>query len=321
MPAISASAPGKVILFGEHAVVYGRPAIAIPLSQVQAKAIVYASPRSQPGQIEIDAPDIELKAGLDDLPPGHPFALLIQKIQSRLGVERLPALRLQIHSSIPIASGLGSGAAISVAMIRALAGFMGRELPVQEVSELAYEIEKIYHGTPSGIDNTVIAYAQPIFFVRSQPFQTLHLALPLTLVVADSGLRSSTAAVVGEVRQRWQADPAPYEQIFDAIGEIALQARAEVETGRAAELGRLMSANHRRLQALGVSCPELDRLVEAALQNGAAGAKLCGAGRGGNMVALTTSENAPHLVTALRQAGAKNAFVSILRPAAGPIQG
>ena len=183
MPSISASAPGKIILFGEHAVVYGHPAIAVPVEGVRAKAVVMARPVAPQGSVLIDAPDIGLNAMLADLPPDHAFARLFTALQDHLHIDHFPALHLRVSSTIPIASGMGSGAAIAVAALRAVGTFLGRPLTDEEVSLLAYESEKAYHGTPSGIDNTVIGYTKPVWFVRGQPVQFLPIASSFTLVI------------------------------------------------------------------------------------------------------------------------------------------
>jgi mevalonate kinase len=310
MTAIAAYAPGKIILFGEHAVVYGRPAIAVPVSQVRARASVTANPLGRPGQVRIVAGDIGLESDLGDLPSDHPLALAIAGVTRMLKIEQLPALRLQITSTIPIAAGLGSGAAVSVAITRGLSAFLGHPLADEEVSHIAYQVDQKYHGTPSGIDNTVIAYEQPIFFIRGQPFIHLCTAQPFTVVIGNTGISSSTAEVVGDVRRRWQAGPQPYERVFDEIGAIARQARQIMEEGAVEQLGPLMTRNHALLQQLDVSSPELDRLVAAAQAAGAGGAKLCGGGRGGNMIALAKPETAQTIAGALRNAGAVNTIIT-----------
>ncbi len=310
MPAISASAPGKIILFGEHAVVYGRPAIAVPVTQVRARVIAVANPAGTPGQVWITAKNIALDSSLNDLPHDHPFALAIQGVMDLLSIQRLPALNLQISSTIPIASGLGSGAAVSAAIARALSAFLGHPLGEDQVSQIAFICDQKYHGTPSGIDNTVIAYAKPIFFIRGQPFQPLHTAQPFTIVIGDSGISSPTSAVVGDVRQRWLADPSPYEHLFDQIGAVAAAARGVIENGPVEQLGPLLTRNHTLLQELDVSSPQLDQLVDAALQAGAAGAKLCGGGRGGNMIALAGLDDAASIAAALTRAGAVNTIIT-----------
>lgn len=313
MPAVVAHAPGKIILFGEHAVVYGRPAIAVPVSQVRAKAIVSALPGSPAGEVRLTARDIGLESRLSDLPGDHPLALAINGVLEHLELDRLPALHLRIESDIPIASGLGSGAAVSAAIARAVSAFLGHPLPDDQVSSIAFRVDQKYHGTPSGIDNTVIAYAQPVYFVRGQPFQRLCTGRPFTVVIGNSGISSPTAAVVGDVRRQWEANPAPYETLFDAIGEIARQAREAIEAGAPTELGPLMTRNHSLLRELGVSSEALDRLVSAALSAGAGGAKLCGGGRGGNMIALTDEQSAPQVAQALRAAGAVNTIITTVQ--------
>jgi len=314
MPAISATAPGKVILFGEHAVVYGFPAIAVPVTQVKAKAIVQANPFGKTGQVNIDAPDIDLHTCLSDLPDDHPFAVLFSNLMDLMGVKAMPACRVRITSSIPVAAGMGSGAAVSVGLARALSAFLGHPLSNDQVSDLAFQVEKKYHGTPSGIDNTVITFSQPVYYVRGQPFERLKLADPFTLVIADSGIQSQTSRVVGDIRQAWQSDPQRYEKLFDQIGQISTQARGLIEKGRLQELGSLMNANHRVLKKLGVSCLELDRLVEAAVNSGALGAKLSGAGRGGNMIALVQPEDVDHTTEALQTAGATRLITTRIAP-------
>ena len=314
MPAYAASAPGKIILFGEHAVVYGRPALAAPVTQVQARVSVTANLSGPPGQVWISSRETHLDQALDELPTEHAFHTVIQGVLAATGLTRLPAVRIQITSTIPIAAGLGSGAAVSVAMARALAAFLGRSLSGEQVSAIAYETDKKYHGWPSGIDNTVIAYAKPVFYIREKPFETLTVGAPFTILIGNTGISSPTAAAVGDVRKHREANPAEYERIFDAVAEIARQARQAIEGGQVEQLGPLMNQNHALLQEMTVSCPELDHLVNAAQQAGAMGAKLSGGGRGGNMIALVQPEGAAAVEAALRAAGAVNTILSTVTP-------
>lgn len=297
------SAPGKVILFGEHAVVYGRPALAVPVSQVRATAIIEPSP---PGSgLTIVAPQIGKYISPATAPGDEPLSFAACLTLERLHVGEPDAV-LTISSTIPVAGGLGSGAAVSTALVRALAAFLGFEPGNAWISELVFEVEKIHHGTPSGIDNTVIAYEQPVYFRRGYPVLRLHAGAPFTLLIADTGIRSLTREVVGYVRRAWEAQRAHYEALFDRIGELAERARNAIEAGDIHALGLLMDENHALLAGLGVSSPELDLLVETARAAGALGAKLSGAGRGGNMVALVEEEAAARVMEALKQAGAVN---------------
>jgi len=191
---------------------------------------------------------------------------------------------------------------------------MGHPLPIDQINQIAYRIEQIHHGTPSGIDNTVIAYAQPIWFVRGQPFEILRVASPLTLVIADSGIASPTSAAVQDVRRLHDLDPENCEAVFDAIAALTRQARGCIEQGRPDEMGFLMDENHRLLQRLGVSCPELDRLTDTARSAGALGAKLIGAGHGGNMIALVHPSEAETVAQALTQAGAVRTIITTIAP-------
>jgi mevalonate kinase len=302
-----ASAPGKIILFGEHAVVYGRSALAVPVTQVHADAEVVDSPRAG---IWIHAPDISLHAELSSLSSDHPIASVIHNFFFAFGVSPFPSLDISITSSIPVASGLGSGAAVTVALLRALSSAVHRPLSDEQINQFAYEIEKLHHGTPSGIDNTVITYGRPVYFVRGQPIETFTVASPFTLVIADTGISAPTKESVGDVRKLWESDKPRWEKVFDEIGEIADKARAAIESGYIHELGALMDANHALLQHLTVSSPELDRLVESARSAGASGAKLSGGGRGGNMIALVEKNRAAQVAEALMSAGAKRTIVT-----------
>jgi mevalonate kinase len=301
------SAPGKVILFGEHAVVYGRPALAVPVTQVHADVDVFDSARTG---IWIDAPDVNLHAELNTLPSDHPIASVIHNFLFLLRVSPFPNLEIKISSTIPVASGLGSGAAVTVALTRALVTHLNTSMTDEEVNAFAYEIEKLHHGTPSGIDNTVITYARPVYFVKDQPIETFRVGQPFTIVIADTGISAPTKESVGDVRRLWMNDKSRWETVFDKIGEISFTARRAIEAGKPELLGELMNENHALLQTLTVSSPELDGLVEAARNAGAPGAKLSGGGRGGNMIALVEPEKAETVSLSLKEAGAKNTIIT-----------
>jgi mevalonate kinase len=266
------------------------------------------NPLGLPGEVNIDAPNISLKTSLRQLPGDHPLSATIQGVFQSLGVEHPPALSIRLTSTIPVASGLGSGAAITIALIRGLSAFLGRPLPDEKVNEIAFLVEKLHHGTPSGIDNSVITYARPVYFVKGQTIQPIQVKVPFHLVIGDTGLPSPTAAAVSDVRQSWEQQSIRYETWFDSIGKLADQARQHIQDGQPDLLGPLMDENHSLLQSIGVSCPELDRLVETARQAGALGGKLAGGGRGGNMIALVHPETLESVQKALISAGAVRVF-------------
>lgn len=316
MPAITATAPAKIILFGEHAVVYGRPAIAVPLRQLRARAVVSADPLAPSGSIRIQAPAIGLDTELTELPGDDPLALCVRSVLGILGISRSPACRIRITSTIPIAAGLGSGAATSVVLVRAFSSFLGQPLSDEQVNDLVFDIEKIYHGTPSGIDNMVITFEQPVFYIKNQPIQKFRIARPFSLILADTGIPSKTATTVGAVRSGWQSEPAWYEARFDQIGEIVQQARRALEAGDLDTLGPLMNTNQAVLEELGVSSAALDKLIHVARQAGAAGAKLSGGGGGGNLIALAPDEiTQQHISQNLLAAGAAGVLVTQINAA------
>ncbi len=307
---IAVSTPGKVILFGEHAVVYGWPAIAVPVAQVKATATIDAA---RPGHgTTILATDLARAVHLREAGGDDPLAAIVRAALAHFDLPE-PDANITVHSTIPIASGMGSGAAVSASIARALAAFLGRDFDEAALSSIVYEVEKLHHGTPSGIDNTVVVYARPVYFVREQPIQTFSVAQPFTIVIGDTGVKSPTKIAVGDVRRAWQADRERYEALFDQIGSIAERARAAIEAGQVDALGPLMDSNHVLLREIGVSSPELERLVEAARVAGAAGAKLVGGGRGGNMIALVTDSTRAGVEGALLAAGAKGVITTTIR--------
>jgi mevalonate kinase len=323
-------------------VVYGRPAIALPLASIRAHADVAADDRTGNG-ITVHARDLNRRWRVANDPNG-PISQLITSVLSSLHDQTTPVpdLRITISSTIPIASGMGSGAAVATAVVRALAARLGRQLAPAEISALVYASEQRFHGTPSGIDNTVIAYEQPIWFQRAedggwagmrggkdapQPaspiphpptIEPIAIATSFTLLIGDTGIRSATRLPVGALRRRWQAEPARYQELFDEIGAVVRQVREALEQGNILVLGPLLSQNHKLLQQIGVSSTELDALVGAALAAGALGAKLSGAGWGGVMLALVTPDTRARVAAALEQAGAKRVSATIVnrsRPA------
>jgi mevalonate kinase len=175
-------------------------------------------------------------------------------------------------------------------------------------------VEKIHHGTPSGIDNSVVAYEAPVFFRRGHPVSHLDVGAPLHLLIADTGVRSSTKQVVAYVRSARELQPTHYDALFDEIGHIAQTAKHSISTGDDVALGALMHTNHLLLVKVGVSSERLDRLVDAAQRAGALGAKLSGAGQGGNVVALVHEGTTSQVTRRLRRAGA----VRVLSTTVGP---
>lgn len=313
MAAVTKHAPGKIILFGEHAVVYGQPAIAIPVSQLQATARVTPLPDELPGRIRLEAADIHLDVDLSDLPADQPLAFAIRQVLGQFGAEPTPALHCKVTSTIPIGAGMGSSAAISVAIIRALSSFLGQSLSNDAVCALAFEVEKLYHGTPSGIDNTVITYEQPVMFQKEQSLQRLSIQQPTWWVIADTGVTTPTRQMVAELYQRYEKEPEFYTSLFTAIGNLVREAQTCLVQGDIVRLGELLDLNQTLLAKCQVSHPALEKLISAARNAGAVGAKLSGGGGGGNMIALINPSQSETIVGALQAAGAKRVIVTALK--------
>jgi len=309
-----AEAPGKAILLGEHAVVYGRPAIAVPVTQLRACATVTDAPAGQ--GIIIHAEDLgsshHFGTPIDSADPAFALEATVRHTLDWMGSQLPLDLTLTICSTVPIARGLGSGAAVATALVRALAQHLGHSPTATEVSDLVYQTEILHHGTPSGIDNTVIAFEQPVYFVKGRSLETLRAGKPLWLVIGDTGIASPTKVAVRDVRRAWRREPGRYEAWFDRIGAIADAARKALATGDIPLLGRLMDENQELLENIDVSSKELDALIGAARSAGALGSKLCGAGRGGNMIALVSPTSVQDVADAVRGAGAVNVIVTEL---------
>jgi mevalonate kinase len=193
-----------------------------------------------------------------------------------------------------------------------LTNFFGKPLPPEQISDLAYSVEEIHHGTPSGVDNNVIAHQKPLVYRRDEPIEFLSVKQPTHWVIADTGEKTPTRETVADVRHQYQADPDRFSAIFEQIGDISRQAQEGLIDGDRSLLGELMDQNQRLLERIGVSSPRLEHLIQAAKAAGAAGAKLSGGGRGGNMIALSTSSLTADIEAALIDAGAKQVITTIL---------
>ena len=307
------SAPGKVILFGEHAVVYGEPAIAVPLNSLRATATITAAENFSESLI-VDAPGIAVHARLDQLAPGHPLAAAIFETMRTLNIFAAPGGTMYIESALPAAAGLGSSAAITIAIARALAACSGAELHAASAAQIASAVEHLHHGSSSGIDPTVIAHNTALYFTKHKDPELINPHSGLKIVIADSGTTGSTRDAVNAVRLLHDDNPVHYSSIFAKIGALTVSARLPLAAGQHVLLGQMLNTNHKLLQAIGVSTQPLDTLCAAALQAGAYGAKLTGAGTGGCMIALVDSSCALNVQSALTAAGAKFTSITALAP-------
>jgi hydroxymethylglutaryl-CoA reductase len=290
---------GKVILFGEHAVVYGSNAIAAPIP-FAIKSKIEKSENCSSIVIARWGVEFELfRKGREKNSLISALELILQKMN--LQSENLQIL---VFPYIPRAMGLGGSAALAVSVIRALSAYFNLNLNDEQINELAYEAEKVVHGTPSGIDNTMATYGKLIRYKKDAIPQTypIHTPKPIPLLIGLSGNEGLTLNMVRQVREGWQKNQSLYDSIFKQINEITLQAIDAMQNSDFEKLGYLMNLNQGLLNAIQVSTPELEEMMALTRRNGALGAKLTGGGGGGAMIALCP-ENRNEISQALNDAG------------------
>ena len=276
---------GKVILLGEHAVVYGVPALAAGLDRgVESKATPHERDLLVVEEWSVATGPEGDGSGKPTL--GDAFGAILADYDARLGPDR-PKVRVELHVGIPAGAGLGASAALGVAVIAALDEFYGVPRTPTERGSFSLAWEKVFHGNPSGVDNAVVAIGGVVYFRKGQPIEPVAVGAPLHLVIAHSGESSSTTEIVAGVAARREADTAGYDASFARIGALAEEARVVVAAGDTARLGALMNANQEELVRIGIDTEALVALCARALEAGALGAKITGAGGGGCMVALT----------------------------------
>lgn len=289
---------------GEHAVVYGQPAIALPFSAVE----VVAQVREQGDSLTVSCQFYEglvhqMPKVWESLKHAIRFSLY------RIGAPTDPAIHVEISSTIPAERGMGSSAAVAVAVARALFAYYDQPLSDEELWDIVQSSEKIAHGNPSGVDAATTSGKQPVFFIRNQPIEPVVLALDAYLVVADTGRTGNTLEAIESVATLMKEGPEALSFV-ESLGECSHQARQALARNEAGVLGDVMNQAHTYLQRLGVSDEALDHLVKIARQAGALGAKLTGGGRGGCMIALTqTAQEAKTVAAALQAAGARETWI------------
>jgi mevalonate kinase len=304
--AVEASAPGKVILLGEHFVVRGSRALVAAIGlriRVRARRLdswpsrIYSA---QLGARGILTRDLSLRGP----PELEPIAAVARSLEA-LGVEVAPA-DIIVEGDLPAGSGLGSSAAVSAAAALALSRLSGASLEPSLLFRVALEGERVVHENPSGVDTAVAVYGGFLVYRRGEEPQSLSLSLPpgVEIVVADSGRKRRTGDVVRHVLRRAEATAPVSDLIYRAADAMVDEAIDALRRGDAARLGALMDLAHGLLAGLGASSPILDALVHAARSAGALGAKLTGAGWGGSIIALVPSSLAGRVAEALVGAGA-----------------
>jgi len=288
---------GKVILFGEHFVVHGVPGIVSAIDST------------------VDAEVKKIGEGITvrDERKGARGYTQKKRAEQKESIERMlrtmgidpekAILEIWLGGNLPGFSGIGASAASSVAIARAIAEEFKMDLSDEKINEIAFEAEKAYAGTPSGIDNTAATYGGLIWFKRNlsggpNTIEKLSIREPVEIVIGNTGIVADTKEMVAGVVARKKRNPGEYNLLFKQAEDLAFATREALEEFDLRKVGKSMNENHRLLQEIEVSCKELDYLVNLAREQGAFGAKLTGGGGGGCMVALTPGKELQEAVAA-----------------------
>ena len=310
---VVASAPAKIILFGEHFVVYGEPAIVIAIdrrafvkieNRDDGKLRFRSTTLNYAGHFEKDAFKIEQGDEREARIKFEPVKQAVESVLEKHG-ERV-GLDIEINSSIPIGAGLGSSAAVVAASTAAAGALLNVKLSREDIFRITLETEKIVHGNASGIDPAVSTFGGAILFQADTGFKPLDAKVDVPIVVGDTGVERSTKAQVEKFRTALQEYPRIVENVMRAGREIVLRAVDAFKENDLETLGDLMNINHFLLCGVGISHESLDRLANAARRAGALGAKLTGAGGGGCVIALSKEEKLQTVLEAIQAAGGRS---------------
>lgn len=299
------NAIGKIILLGEHSVVYGEPALAIPFPSTNVETSIFKSNGLgvlnciyYMGEL-VETPDILL--GLTEVIKG-----ITEKFK-----EDYKKLNIDIKSTIPPERGMGSSAAVAVATIRGLYDYFDEALSDDELLKWVNISERIIHGNPSGIDAMITSRGEPLLYIRNQPFKPFEISIGGYLIVGDTGVKGKTKEAVEAVAKFIEKTPEEGRSLIKELGLITRTGMEKIKEKNINDFGQLMFKAHQILIEIGVSDSNLNTLVDTAVENGALGAKLTGGGRGGCMIALADNkEEAYSISEALIRKGAKNTWIS-----------
>lgn len=304
----AASAPGKVILIGEHFVVYGEPALVMAINRYvevdveeRTDNAIYVSTNLGPSGFFKGDKFRPERGGGEARRMLEPIKISAEETLKSQGERH--GLSIEVASTLPVAVGLGSSGASAVATVAAVGRLLGADLARESIISLATEAERYVHVNPSGIDQSISAYGGVLSYRKSEGILRLRIESAVPVVIGNTGVSRNTGKLVDNVWVRVEQVPSVMKPLIEAAGKLTNQAIDALKRGDLEEMGLLMNVNHGLLTALGVSSEELDRLIYAARRGGALGAKLTGAGGGGCMVALTRVERKEAVARSISDAG------------------
>ena len=309
---VIASAPAKIILLGEHFVVYGEPAIVMAIdkrvyARVEKRNDNRLHVRSMDLNLEVFFENGSFRVEQGDLKEAkmkfEPVKQAIEKVMEKHGQH--VGLDIEINSTVPVGAGLGSSAAVIAATTAATGAILGVKLSKEDILRITYAAEKIVHGTPSGVDPAISTMGGTMLFQMDTGFKPLEVKTNIPLIIGDTGVERSTRVQVEKVRDLVDKYPRVTEHLMKAAREIVLRAIEALKENDLETLGTMMNINHALLYGIGVSDESLEWLANAARKAGALGAKLTGAGGGGCMIALAREEKLEQVSEAIQRSGGR----------------
>jgi mevalonate kinase len=309
---VVASAPAKIILLGEHFVVYGEPAIVMAIdkrvyARVEKRNDSRLHVRSMDLNLEVFFENGSFRVEQGDLKEAkmkfEPVKQAIEKVMEKHGQH--VGLDIEINSTVPVGAGLGSSAAVIAATTAATGAILGVKLSKEDILRITYAAEKIVHGTPSGVDPAISTMGGTMLFQMDTGFKPLEVKTNIPLIIGDTGVERSTRVQVEKVRDLVDKYPRVTEHLMKAAREIVLRAIDALKENDLETLGTMMNINHALLYGIGVSDESLEWLANAARKAGALGAKLTGAGGGGCMIALAREEKLEQVSEAIQRSGGR----------------
>lgn len=285
---IKVSAPGKLMLLGEHAVVYGFPSLVTAVDE----------------RLTVEAENIPEDRIIVEASQGNDTRFVDEAVRRAQDAWSFPrGVRIKTQSNFSGKYGFGSSAAVTVATLKALAALFQKEVTPRELFDLSYKTILAVQGVGSGFDVAASVYGRTLYFIGGGKVVETISVLDIPLIVGYTGVKSNSVGIVRAVGEKYRKYPQKLDRIFQAIAKLVEEAKVRMLEGDWERVGRLMDFNQEYLRDLGVSSEKLESLISAAKKAGAWGAKLSGAGGGDCMIALANSDKRQAVSKAIERVG------------------